>query len=63
MSAGVCAYEPGMESAEELIAAADRALYRAKARGGDCVVVWPGDESVRAASGATGATVGEPGRV
>ena len=38
VSAGICEYEPGMASPEVLVAAADQALYRAKARGGDTVV-------------------------
>lgn len=36
-SVGVAAYRAGLASADELLAEADRALYRAKARGGDCV--------------------------
>lgn len=39
VSAGVSEFEPGMASPDVLIAAADQALYRAKARGGDQVVV------------------------
>lgn len=37
-SAGVAQYEAGMASPEVLVAAADQALYRAKARGRDCTV-------------------------
>lgn len=39
VSAGVSEYEPGMASPDVLVAAADQALYRAKERGGDQVVV------------------------
>jgi diguanylate cyclase (GGDEF)-like protein len=39
VSAGVAAYEPAMQSADELLVAADRALYLAKASGRDCVRV------------------------
>jgi len=38
-SAGVAAYSPTMRSPDDLLAAADRALYRAKHEGGDCVRV------------------------
>jgi diguanylate cyclase (GGDEF)-like protein len=38
VSAGVAGYDPSMESVTELVAAADRALYRAKADGRDRVV-------------------------
>lgn len=38
VSAGISEYEEGMASPDILMAAADQALYRAKARGGDCVV-------------------------
>ena len=37
VSAGVASYVPGMETADELLAAADEALYRAKREGRDCV--------------------------
>jgi diguanylate cyclase (GGDEF)-like protein len=39
LSAGLAAYSEGMVSAQELVDAADSALYRAKDRGGNCVVV------------------------
>ena len=37
VSAGVACYVPGMESPDQLLAAADLALYRAKGDGRDCV--------------------------
>jgi diguanylate cyclase (GGDEF)-like protein len=37
VSAGVAAYSPGMRTADELIAAADHALFRAKKEGRNCV--------------------------
>jgi len=39
VSAGVAAYAAGMTSPDDLLCAADRALYRAKRDGGDCVRV------------------------
>ncbi len=39
VSAGVAVYQPSMESVDDLLAAADEALYRAKADGRDCVRV------------------------
>jgi diguanylate cyclase (GGDEF)-like protein len=38
VSMGVAGYEPGMRSSDPILAAADRALYQAKARGRDRVV-------------------------
>jgi diguanylate cyclase (GGDEF)-like protein len=43
VSAGVASYRPGMRSPDELIAAADEALYRAKADGGDAIRVARGE--------------------
>jgi diguanylate cyclase (GGDEF)-like protein len=43
VSAGVASYRPGMRSPDDLIAAADEALYRAKADGGDTVRVAGGE--------------------
>ncbi len=37
VSAGVASYSPGMRTADELLAAADHALYRAKREGRNCV--------------------------
>jgi diguanylate cyclase (GGDEF)-like protein len=42
-SAGVAAYDPSMATPEDLIAAADQAMYRAKAAGGDQVRVATGE--------------------
>lgn len=39
VSVGVASYRPGMRTADDLIAAADAALYRAKAAGGDTIRV------------------------
>jgi GGDEF domain-containing protein len=39
-SAGVAALDPGTESAEELYARADRAMYASKAAGRDRVSTW-----------------------
>jgi diguanylate cyclase (GGDEF)-like protein len=38
-SAGIATYAPTMRSPDDLLAAADRALYHAKHQGGDCVCV------------------------
>ena len=40
VSAGVATFHPSMKSADELLAAADHALYRAKGEGRDCVAVF-----------------------
>jgi diguanylate cyclase (GGDEF)-like protein len=51
VSAGLAAYQPGMKSADELVAAADGALYLAKAAGRDCVrAAEPGAVATAAAS-------------
>jgi diguanylate cyclase (GGDEF)-like protein len=47
-SAGVAAYSPTMRSPDDLLAAADRALYRAKHEGGDCVRVEEAPAAVHA---------------
>lgn len=39
-SAGVATFHPSMKSPDELLAAADHALYRAKGEGRDCVAVF-----------------------
>jgi len=41
LSAGLDRYVPGMDSPAQLLAAADQAMYAAKASGGDCVKVAP----------------------
>lgn len=41
LSAGLAQYVPGMDSPARLLAAADQAMYAAKAAGGDCVRVAP----------------------
>lgn len=46
VSAGIASYEDGMASSDILIAAADEALYLAKARGGDQVVTAIRQEEV-----------------
>lgn len=47
-SAGVASFEKGMDSPARLLAAADEAMYEAKAAGGDCVRVasWTPDQKV-----------------
>lgn len=50
VSAGVAAYDPDMRSPDDLLAAADRALYRAKRDGGDCVRVAAPDLDAAVAS-------------
>ena len=40
VSAGVASYHPSMRSPDELLAAADHALYRAKSDGRDCVRIF-----------------------
>lgn len=56
VSAGISEYEDGMASPDVLIAAADQALYRAKAAGGDQVVTLDRQGS----SGLTVIPAGEP---
>jgi diguanylate cyclase (GGDEF)-like protein len=41
LSAGLARYVPGMDSPARLLAAADQAMYAAKAAGGDCVRMAP----------------------
>ena len=41
VSAGVARFVKGMDSPGRLLAAADQAMYTAKAAGGDCVRVAP----------------------
>jgi len=41
LSAGLARYTPGMDTPARLLAAADQAMYAAKAAGGDCVRVAP----------------------
>ncbi|MGW8264959.1 MAG: GGDEF domain-containing protein [Longimicrobiales bacterium] len=41
LSAGLAQYAPGMDSPARLLAAADQAMYAAKAAGGDCVRIAP----------------------
>jgi diguanylate cyclase (GGDEF)-like protein len=43
LSAGLAQYVPGMDSPARLLAAADQAMYAAKAGGGDCVRMAPKD--------------------
>jgi len=59
LSAGVASHAPGMESPEVLIGAADRALYRAKARGRDRVATArTRDEGQKEPAGRTGGDEG-----
>jgi len=51
VSAGVAAAPEHGETVEALIAAADLALYQAKAAGRDCVVVAPRPEGAGPAAG------------
>ena len=44
VSAGVATFHPGMQSVEELQAAADQALYSAKQAGRDCVRIYEVEE-------------------
>jgi len=46
VSAGVAAYHPSMESPDDLVAAADVALYQAKADGRNCVRISAGPPDV-----------------
>jgi diguanylate cyclase (GGDEF)-like protein len=50
VSAGVASFRPGMRTPDDLIAAADAALYRAKADGGDAVRVAEGHQHTEPAS-------------
>jgi len=49
VSAGVATFHPSMRSADELLAAADHALYRAKREGRDCVRLFgrPSTDAVK----------------
>lgn len=51
VSAGVAAYHPSMRSPDELVGAADLALYRAKEEGGDRVRVFGRDVRARDVAG------------
>ena len=59
VSIGVAGYEPGMHSSDPILAAADRALYRAKEQGRDRVVVA---NEERALPGVVGSGLNLPGR-
>jgi diguanylate cyclase (GGDEF)-like protein len=50
VSAGIATYPAHGESAEDLVRAADEALYRAKKAGRDCIVVYePSERAVKSA--------------
>ena len=46
VSVGVAAYHPAMKTAEDLLAAADNALYQAKRDGRDCIRVFGGSSGM-----------------
>ncbi|HEY3378969.1 MAG TPA: diguanylate cyclase [Armatimonadota bacterium] len=50
VSAGIAAWSPTLETADALIAAADRALYQAKAAGRNCLHIDGHPDNLRAAS-------------
>lgn len=54
VSAGIAVYHPAMKGVDDLLAAADHALYRAKRDGRDCVRVFGSEEQVASSGGDEG---------